>query len=585
LQRHLIAWGVVALALLGLHADTAFVQERAAVFDLPNLSAPAGAGGTLHLPVIDRPDSLNPYADLGFAGVSAPLLFGTLLEVDPVTLTIGPGLASSFEVSADLSEITFTLRRDVSWSDGEPFTAADVLFTFNDVLGNPALELDTNAPPLEMVALNERIVRLELPGPLAYELLGPLATTAPILPSHKLADVVAARDPADAFAKAWGVNAPAEEVVGLGPYRLGRVRKGGNPFLGQQVVALELARNPFYWKTDPDGTGLPYADALTLVLVPGEGSALEAFQKGQVDLLRLDRDQAAELAGASDVRLLGEDPAVGVDFLAFNQDAEDEGLRALFRDVRFRRAVAHALDREAMLAHAPELAPFLVPRHGFVHPRLPVYDAEATTRYETDLSQANALLDALGLIDVDGDGLRERPDGRPLGIELITNEGNELRAAAGAWLAERLSEVGLDVTFAPIAFDQLVQRLDLDNREPRYQMLLVRFGADDSPLTDDSVSCLFSSEGGCHLFRFSDAEGAADETQQRLDQLLSELSATPLPEQQAAWSELQRLVSEDLALIPLWSDRITFAARPGIHNAEALNVLGAGAFAPVLWKE
>jgi len=442
-----------------------------------------------------------------------------------------------------------------------------VLFTFNDVLANPDLGLDS--PPLEAVALDERTVRLELPGPLAYEFLGPLAADAPILPRHRLAGALAARDPADAFAKAWSPNASTEDVVGLGPYRLSRVRRSGNPFFGEQVTALELTRNPVYWKTDPDGTGLPYADALTLVLVPGEGAALEAFEKGQVDLLRLDRDQAAELAGASDVRLLGDDPAVGVDFLAFNQDVDDEGLRALFRDVRFRRAVAHALDREAMLARAPDLAPFLVPRHGFVHPRLPVFDAAAITRFETDLGRANALLDAIGLRDADGDGLRERPDGEPLEIELITNEGNELRAAAGAWLAERLGELGLDVSFDPIAFDRLVQRLDLDNRQPRYQMLLVRFGADDSPLTDDSVACLFASEGDCHLFRFSDADGPPDKTQRRLDELFQALGSTPLPEQQAAWSELQRLVSEDLGLIPLWSERVTFAARFGVHNAEA----------------
>ncbi len=201
------------------------------------------------------------------------------------------------------------------------------------------------------------------------------------------------------------------------------------------------------------------------------------------------------------------------------------------------------------------------------------------------MSQANALLDALGLRDADGDGLRERADGQPLEIELITNEGNALREAAGAWLAERLGELGLDVSFAPLAFDALVQRLDLDGRRPRYQMLLVRFGADDSPLTDDSVECLFASEGDCHLFRFSDAEQAADETQRRLDELFQALGSTPLPEQQAAWSELQRLVSQDLGLIPLWSERVTFAARPGIRNAEALNVMGTGALASVLWKE
>jgi peptide/nickel transport system substrate-binding protein len=307
----------------------------------------------------------------------------------------------------------------VRWSDGAPFTVEDVLFTLNDVLLNEEIQEGLGfEPPFrpQVTRLDRHRVEFALEGPLADQLLIQ-AAELPILPRHRLAEAV--RSPA-AFAGAWGLGTPADQIVGLGPFRLKEVRKTGIPYISERVAAIVFERNPYYWKVDEAGTQLPYLDRFTRIFVQDDAEALRALKAGEIDLLAVrSSKEAAQLAREPQVELVVDGPIIGVSFLAFHQDVEDPHLRGLFRDVRFRRAVAYATDRAGILAGVPERAPFLISRESFVHPLSPFFSEEATVRYPFDLAQAVQLLDDMGLRDRDGDGMREFPDGSPIAFELL----------------------------------------------------------------------------------------------------------------------------------------------------------------------
>jgi ABC-type transport system substrate-binding protein len=163
----------------------------------------------------------------------------------------------------------------------------------------------------------------------------------------------------------------------------------------------------------------------------------------------------------------------------------------------------------------------------------------------------------------------------------ITNEDNPIRVAAGRLYAQNLAEVGIKVDFRPLPFARLVERLNLEEKRPDYQAMIVSFGIEDSVLDPGYLFCLFHSRGGCHIYRFSDAQGEdLSEAQRRIDSILEDPGATP-----EVLVELQRLLTEDLPLIPLWSKRVVTAHRGEVQNVQKINVFGHLTFLEVLWRE
>ncbi len=573
---------LVLVAVVGIAAGYGDQDEplRPKVVGAPLLETPGHPGGELRGASMEVPFSFNPYVGLGDL---TPLLHAALLEVNPLTSELEPALAESFELAPN--RITFVLRPGVRWSDGTPFTVDDVVFTFEEVLQNPELlqglrDLGVEIPliPFRITVLDSRTLEFESQRSITPLLLLRFAQ-APVLPRHRLADSL--RTP-QTFARAWGLRTPADQIVGLGPFRLREVREAGIPFITRRPVAIVLERNPFYWKVDEAGNRLPYLDRFTLVLVRERAEALTKLRRGEIDLLPVGAREAIELRNQDFEGLLARDgPTIAVTFLAFNQDAADSKLQALFRDVRFRRAVAHTLDRAAMLRRVPERERFYTPRESFVHPLSPFYREGATTRFEFDLEAAEALLRAIGLRDRDGDGVREFPDGTPVAFELLTNEDNPLRVGAGEFLQETLEPIGVRVEFQPIPFDRLVERLSLEEKRPDYQAILLSFRLEGSPLTPDYLRCFFHSQGGCHIYRFSDAQTQElPEVQRRLDEILENPEATF-----EDLRELQRILSEDLPLLPLWSERVLTAFRSEVRNVPLINAFGLERFVELLWKE
>ncbi len=369
-------------------------------------------GGTLYLALTGSPQSFNFYGTLDNNAytVVGQMLTG-LVEAHPVTSAIRPALAESWEVSEDNKEVTFHLR-DVKWSDGVPLTADDVIFTFEHFVMNPVARGNSVArftieeKPIEWVKVDDSTVKAILPAP--YAAFFTVLSHAYIYPSHALEDKID-KDRPDSVNDLWLTNTPLNEIPANGPFMLSEY------IIDQKVV---MTKNPNYWKVDEYGNKLPYVDKIEYLVVSDAQVRLAKFMAGELDYMAVSGNdfpilKERELAGGPFRVFLAEptQPTPSPIHIAFNFDAEDPKLREVFRTTEFRQAMEYALDRERIIDEVYNgLAvlggvPVLPSNKAFYNPKI------EEIRRPFNLAEAARLLDELGFKDVNGDGLRDYPDG------------------------------------------------------------------------------------------------------------------------------------------------------------------------------
>lgn len=537
---------ILAFALVGLSLP-AQQASTTNFLVVPLESLPDGLGrrgGTVTIDNIDSPKTFNPIVEQeNSSNAVTALLNAPLIEADG-----SPAVAQAYEISADERTITLTLRDGLRFSDGVAVTAEDVLFTFNEVLFNPEVQSNKASwriagrfPKIE--ALDERTVRITTPVPVPGFLS--LLSSVPILPKHLLADAVAAGE----FNRAWGVDTPPEKIAGLGPFKL----KSYTP--GQQVV---LERNPFYWKVDPNGTQLPYLDRIILPIVSDDNVRLLRFINGQTDIYppRAEDLPLIQARASEGFRVLVS-PAgtVDINVFAFNQDAADPNLRKLFREARFRQAMAYAADRGAMIS--TNLNGLGEPRYGpGIDPTYWIGDQPGFPSYPFDLGKAAAILDELGLKDTDGDGIREFPagypsPGAPVQFNILTVQGSSVLTSDALIYSADLGKLGLKATVTPVNFNTLVDRL-IGSRPPDYQAARISLGGGGDP---SFLREIYSSQGELHFWKFSDALGEElPDWQREVDRLLEEQAiALDMSKRFELLAEFQVLVAQNQPLIFLYN--------------------------------
>ncbi len=530
------------------------------------------AGGTLTVASSSEGlSSLNPLSDDPQALELVPLFLATLLEVNPQNGRIEPGLAEQLPTgSTDGKSFTLTLR-NAKFSDGALFTPDDVLFTFNDVLLNTRVRTRTldelreflkvgGQPLLQRVErVDERTVRFLLNAPLSTSLLMLLAQI-PVLPKHKLEKKDVART--------WGVGTKPDEIVGLGPFQVAE-------FARNRVV---FARNGFYWKKDSQGAPLPRLEKI--VWLGAQSNIVGQFKDGKIDLFEPTDEEARSLPATAKLILGG--PQNFFFMLLINQDTTDAEKRAIFRDVRFRQALAHATDRAAFIKKYPgELA---APRESLLHPLSPFYDEASLVRYAFDLSKAAALLDQVGLKDADGDGWRDLPSKKPFKLTFLLHRDDPVRIEVAKLYQANLAKVNLKVELEITSVGDWRGRLFA--KPPRYEVAMATYTIEifEMPSVIKQLAGLFSSKGEFHIYRPSDASGQElTEAQKQIDQILSQLPTAS--DANALFARLQKLLSENVPVLPLYSPQYRVAVQPTVKNAEIINAYGYVRFLELLQKE
>ena len=258
-------------------------------------------GGSLTLSTISEPLTFNLAIsiDASSSGVLG-YLFEGLTETSWLTDQVEPALAESWERSEDGLTWTFHLRRDVTWHDGQPFTAHDVEFTFNSIIYNDDIPASSRPSfhfryldeesgewkesPMTVTAPDDYTVQCVLPVPFAT-FLRSMGTA--IYPKHILEKHV----DDDTFVSTWDIDTDPSEIIGTGPFTI------GSYVPGERVV---MQRNPDYWLKDDAGNSLPYLDEVGHVIVAHLEAELASFMAGESDVHGVLGEELAELEPLQD---------------------------------------------------------------------------------------------------------------------------------------------------------------------------------------------------------------------------------------------------------------------------------------------
>ena len=523
-------------------------------------------GGTLIIGTPNNPRSFNPITALETPSlwVIGDTIYKSLTSYDNYQQQDAPGLASSWEHSPDGLTWVFHLRKGVRWSDGEPFTADDVVFTldatFDPKMPSPNRDglLNPDGSPLDYRKIDDYTVEIRLKEINPY-LIGALNQVY-LAPKHKWEAAYKAGE----FDKALSVSADPKDVVGLGPYVL-------ESYAPDQKVVLQ--RNPYYWKVDQDHKRLPYIDKIVFLIVPSNNVwALkmingEIYMHQQIFPDQLESIEHGQQKGNYTVHKLG--PSPNLSYLAFNQDTRkndrgepyvDPVKLTWFRDVRFRQAVSYAIDREAMVRTT--LNDQGIPVYSLDTPANKIWYTDQIHKYPYDPEKAKALLRDMGIWDRKGNGIAVDAGGHPVSFNLITNSSNAVRVNMGNLVRDNLKKVGIDVNLQPIDLNQVQARVtgtrDFDSVIGTWQ----------APVPPDPVgSKNIMMPSGYSYVAFPEQKVPSTEWERKLTDLLNLSSKTfDLTTRQKYYWEAMNVWSEDLPEIDLIAPNYFVAAKNNIGN-------------------
>lgn len=434
-------------------------------------SKPGKYGGKITDAFFSDPKTLNLWVSAdASSGAAVGGLYDTLIARNPYTQEWVGHLAELPTVSKDNLTFTFKLKPNLKWSDGQPLTADDVIFTL-DVLYDEKIQTNMregmllDAPdgkggfkrvPLEYKKIDARTVEMKFPAPYApaRDIL-----SFPIAPNHKLEAAYRMGQPKSTqFNSAWGVDVNPAELVSCGPWVL-------DSYVPTQRLIYK--RNPYYWKKDAQGRPLPYLDSAVSLIVPDINAITLKFRSGETDMVdtiqhtdfpSFKRDEAK-----GNYKTMNLGPSTSTQFISFNMNPRSAVAKAkpylikTFRDTRFRQAVAYAINRQRISDQvylglsSPLYGPETSANKQFYNPNI--------AKYPYDVAKAKTLLAEMGLKDTNGNGILEM-DGQDIKFNILTNVENNQRKTMASIIGDDLRKVGLGATVTPISFNALISKMD-----------------------------------------------------------------------------------------------------------------------------
>jgi peptide/nickel transport system substrate-binding protein len=555
-----------AIAAIAAFAAAALAQPapRTATEEVLVTEHPPGrVGGRLVVALRTEPRTLNPLtastdgASIDVVGRGG-VMTADLIHINRASHLTEPALAREWSASADGRQYTLRLRRGIRFSDGDPFDADDVLFTFRAVLDervrSPQRDLlMIGGKPVTFDKLDSHTVRVTLAQP--YAVAERLFDGFAILPSHLLGPVYAA----GGLPTAWAPGSNRATIAGLGPFRLKEYVPGER---------LVLERNPHYWKVDRAGTRLPYLDELVFLFVPTEDAQLLRFQSGETHLLnRISAENFEVLQREQSVKHYQlEDLGSGLEFqiLLFNMnDLASKGLPDIaakqrwFRNRSFRRAVSLAIDRDAIirLAYRGRATPLW----GNVSPGNRRWVNAALLRPERSIDRARALLREAGFT-ARGDALVDA-DGRPVEFSIIVSAANAQRVRMATIIQDDLRQLGMRVHVVQLEFRALLDRVFQTSNYEASVFSLTGGDADPNPQMN-----IWLSRGTSHLWNLGQ-KGPESPWETEVDSLMEQQLVTlDYQRRKQLYDRVQQILADELPAVFLASPNVLAAARHDVGN-------------------
>ena len=522
-------------------------------------NSPGRLGGRLVVALRSEPKTLNPVLAVDDPSRDViRCLTADLIHISRESLKTEPELAKSWNVSRDGKQYTLHLRHGLRFSDGQPFSADDVIFTFqvylDEKVHSPQRDLlIVGGKPITVEKVDNDTVRFELSQP--YAAAERLFDGLAILPRHLLENTYREGN----FSQVWNLSTPPDHLAGLGPFRMKEY------VLGQRIV---LEKNPYYWKEDRSGSRLPYLDELDFLVVPSEDAQVIRFQAGDTDILSrfgaenfsvLEKQQAAK-----SYRLHDLGAGLEYNFLFFNlNDLASKSLPEIarkqfwFQDVRFRQAISSAMDRAGIvrLVYNGRATPLW----SQVTPGNKLWMDDALPRPARSLDHARQLLQSAGF-SWKNDGSLVDARGAPVEFSILTSSSNSQRTKMAAIIQDDLSQLGMNVHIVPLEFRSMVDRLL--NTFDYEAAIMGLVSGDADPTADMNV---WISSGETHLW---DLRGKpATPWESEMDRLMEQQETTlDFAQRKRMYDRVQEIVADDLPVICLVSPNILVGSKDRVGN-------------------
>jgi peptide/nickel transport system substrate-binding protein len=493
------------------------------------------AQGELRFCLRSEPKTFDPLKVEDDASAAIRYLTGgTLVRLNRQTQALEPELAQSWNVSKDDREITFTLRRGVSFSDGTPFSAEDVAYTIQKLM-DPAL----HSPTGDTFRSGPGNVETKISSPTQISITFP----APVAGLDRQFDQVAI----------LSAHSPKKEMAVLGPFMVADYKPG---------ATVLLKRNPNYWKTDDQGHKLPYLDSISLDIQPNRDVEMLRFKRSEVDLINsLDSEYFDKLAATSPQVVHDAGPSLDSEFMWFNEVAKaplPDYKKNWFRSANFRRAISDAINRE-------DLAKVVF--RGHAQPAIgPV--STANKFWFNDKLQPMVYSPDRALKALQGDGFRfengtlKDKDGNAIVFSIITNSGNKYRERMATMIQEDLEKIGVKVNVVTLDFPSLLDRM---TQTFDYEAILL--GLTNVGLDPNEQMNVWLSSSENHQWN---PQEKTPETawEAEIDRLMRVQAASRIPEKRKeAFDRVQEIVVEQEPFIYLVNRNALSAVALNVHGA------------------
>ncbi len=444
-----------------------------------------------------------------------------LLKLDD-KLVFQPALAESVTPSEDFKTYTITLRQGVTWHDGQPFTADDVVFNATEHW--KAISAGIALKALEKAeAVDAHTVKLTFSVPVpAFFLKSTLAGQYQlVLPKHLYAGQPILTNPLN--------NRP----VGTGPWKYGNWVRGSY---------VEYTRNEKYW-----GAGQPYLDKLIIRWWGDAASRTAALETGEMQVGYSNPVPARDIdrlvkSGTITLDTRGYENCAWAVTVEFNQRRENVKRREV------RQAILHAIDREFILntiyfgRGKPAVAPIFSSN--------PVFFTDNVPKYAFDPEKAKQLLDQAGLPE---------KDGKRFTVNLLAAAWFEENAKLGQYLKQALEDIGIEVKLDSVDRATALKRIYTDYN---YDIAISNFTAPVEPVP--VVTQFFTSDGIVKGGAFRNATGYQSP---EMDQLVAAITIeTDEAKRKALVQQFARLASTDVPIVPLIEMQSYTLARKEVHN-------------------
>jgi len=499
-----------------------------------SVSAVGQTGSELRFCLKADPKTLNPLQVADDSSETVRYLTGgVLLRVNRLTQEAEPELATSWKVTDNGKTITFKLREGVRFSDGTPFSAADVAYTVQQLM-DPSLHSPTGdafrsgeGKVVTSIAKADRIT---------------ITFPAPVAGLDKLFDQVAI----------MSAGSPQKEKAVLGPYYVADWKAGSY---------LLLKRNPNYWRQDAAGHRLPMIDTVRIDIQQNRDTEMLRLERGEIHFINsVDPESFDKLASQNPAMVHDAGVSLDAEFMWFNQ-ASKSPLPAYkqkwFHSTSFRRAISESINRAdlariAFRGHAqPGVGPISPANKSWFNTSLHPHPFDQKSALQR-LAQDGFRLQ---------DGKLRDSEGHNVEFSIMTNSGNKMRERMATMIQQDLSGIGITVNVLTLDFPSLIERM---TRTFDYEACLL--GLLNNDLDPNSQMNVWLSSADDHQWNPNE-KSPETAWEAEIDNLMRAQASTLNPQKRKQYIDrLQQIAWEQEPFIYLVNRNALSAVSPSLQN-------------------